>query len=210
MRSGRSPNFWQEDRSAGLKFEISVNLINGRYSHFKFARFRKTIKLNAWTKNWLTALIIGFVTFAVFYPSLQHNFVYWDDNHFFLDNQNYRGLHAENFEWIFFRSYQGTGLYIPLTWLTWSADYAIWGMDPFGYHLTNSIIHAFSASLFFLLTYWLLSIAFAGKINAGPLRTGSAFAALFWSIHPLRVESVAWVVERKDLLCARWSTSSQP
>ena len=85
------------------------------------------------TKNWLTALIIGFVTFAVFYPSLQHNFVYWDDNHFFLDNQNYRGLHAENFEWIFFRSYQGTGLYIPLTWLTWSADYAIWGMDPFGY-----------------------------------------------------------------------------
>jgi hypothetical protein len=130
------------------------------------------------TKNWLTALIIGFVTFAVFYPSLQHNFVYWDDNHFFLDNQNYRGLHAENFEWIFFRSYQGTGLYIPLTWLTWSADYAIWGMDPFGYHLTNSIIHAFSASLFFLLTYWLLSIAFAGKINDGPLRTGSAFAAL--------------------------------
>ena len=47
LRSGRSPNFWQEDRSAGLKFGISVNLINGRYSHFKFARFRKTIKLNA-------------------------------------------------------------------------------------------------------------------------------------------------------------------
>ena len=59
---------------------------------------------------------------------------------------------SENLKWIFGSSYgERIGMYIPLTWLTWSLDYIIWGMNPFGYHLTNIIIHSVSAAVFYFL-----------------------------------------------------------
>jgi len=91
------------------------------------------------------------------------------------------------------------GHYIPLTWLTFGLDYLLWGMEPAGYHFTNLVLHAANATL----VYWLAkSLLAAARPRAGEyaLRAGAAVAALFFAIHPLRAESVAWATERRDVL----------
>lgn len=84
---------------------------------------------------------------------------------------------------------------MPLTWLTLAADHALWGLNPFGYHLTNVLLHAANAVLFFWIALRLLP-----REAGAPL--AAAAAALFFALHPLRVESVAWVTERRDVLSA--------
>jgi Flp pilus assembly protein TadD len=93
------------------------------------------------------------------------------------------------------------GHYAPFTWMTSGADYLIWGLDPFGYHLTNLLLHAANAVVFYLVALKLLAMAAPGA-NARPLtlRLSAALAVLVFSIHPLRVESVAWATERRDVL----------
>ncbi|MBI4609156.1 MAG: tetratricopeptide repeat protein, partial [Candidatus Rokubacteria bacterium] len=77
--------------------------------------------------------------------------------------------------------------------------YLVWGMNPFGYHLTNLLLHAANAALFFLLALRLLRLGTTAVMEPH-LRLGAAAAALFFALHPLRVESVAWVTERRDVL----------
>src|SRR5262249_2149114 len=91
-----------------------------------------------------------------------------------------------------------TGHYIPVCWLSFGLDYAIWGMRPFGYHLTNVLIHAANAALFYLIALRLL--ARATSLAGAPGRLAPAAAALFVALHPLRAESVAWATERRDVL----------
>jgi protein O-mannosyl-transferase len=93
------------------------------------------------------------------------------------------------------------GHWIPVTWLTFGVDHAIWGMNAFGYHLTNVLLHAANAVLFYLLALRLLRLGLT-EAGAGAIRLGAIVAALFFAIHPLRVESVAWVTERRDVLSA--------
>jgi len=91
------------------------------------------------------------------------------------------------------------GHYIPLTWLTFGLDYLLWGMEPAGYHFTNLVLHAANATL----VYWLAKpLLAAARPRAGEyaLRAGAAVAALFFAVHPLRAESVAWATERRDVL----------
>ena len=89
------------------------------------------------------------------------------------------------------------GNYTPLSLLSLSADFSFWGMNPFGYHLTNLLLHAANAAVFYLLCLEFLS--FGGA--TGDDQAASVAAALFFSLHPLRVQSVAWVAERRDVLC---------
>src|SRR5215510_15514907 len=151
--------------------------------------------LDAWI-----AFLVGLVTFAVFIPALRNEFVNWDDLELLVDNPHYRGLGWEQVRWMFstFRN----GHYQPLSWMTFALDYLIWGMDPFGYHLTNLVLHAANAALFYLLALRLLSLASLRPLSANDLglRIAAVFAALFFSILPLRVESVAWATERRDVL----------
>ena len=93
------------------------------------------------------------------------------------------------------------GHWIPVTWLTFGLDHALWRMDPFGYHLTNILLHAANAALFYLLALRLLRLGLTAA-GAGTIRLGAIVAALFFAVHPLRVESVAWVTERRDVLSA--------
>ena len=93
------------------------------------------------------------------------------------------------------------GHWIPVTWLTFSLDHALWGMDAFGYHLTNILLHAANAALFYLLALRLLRLGSPAS-RAGAIGLGAIVAALFFAVHPLRVESVAWVTERRDVLSA--------
>src|SRR5688500_3638363 len=91
------------------------------------------------------------------------------------------------------------GHYIPLTWMSLGLNYAIDGMNPRGYHLGNMLIHAMNAVVLYFVARRLLV---AGGFSTGlSLLWSATFAALIFGIHPLRAESVAWVTERRDVLC---------
>lgn len=150
-------------------------------------------------RAWLACLLLlssALVTAAVFGPSLRHGFTDWDDPVNFLDNPYYRGLGWSQLRWMLTANLMGH--WIPVTWLTLGVDYAIWGMNPFGYHLTSLLWHAASTVLFWLVAARLLALAMP---TASPLMRGlgASAAALLFSIHPLRVESVVWITERRDL-----------
>ena len=148
----------------------------------------------------LIPLFIALLTFAVFLPALRNGFVNWDDDKNFLTNYLYRGLGWEQLKWMFTTFH--TGPYQPLSWITFGLDYIIWGMNPFGYHLTNVLLHSANAAVFYLLCLKLLSKGgSSGDLkDKASLYLSAGFAALFFSIHPLRVESVAWATERRDVL----------
>lgn len=147
------------------------------------------------------AAVVMVVTVATFLPTLGNGFVSWDDATNFLNNTNYRGLHWANLRWMFTSVHLGH--YIPVTWLTLGLDYVLWGMNPKGYHLTALLLHATNAILFYLLAGRLLKLGLApGREGAlAGVWLGAAVAALIFAVHPLRVESVAWVTERRDLVC---------
>ena len=158
----------------------------------------------------LTPLVVAVVTGAVFAPALLNGFVDWDDNVNFLTNPHYRGLGAAQIRWMFASALSGH--WIPLTWLTLGADYVVWGMNPFGYHLTSVVIHAANAVLLFLVAQRLLGRALPAAPDHA-VRLGALAAALAWAVHPLRVESVAWITERRDVVrapsrCSRCSRTS--
>ena len=92
------------------------------------------------------AVGIALVTFLAFFPALQNQFVSWDDPENFLANPHYRGLGWPQLVWMFTKSAR-LGNYIPVTWMTFGGDYLAWGMNPFGYHLTNLVLHAVNAAL---------------------------------------------------------------
>jgi Flp pilus assembly protein TadD len=146
--------------------------------------------------SWAVPLAIAALTFALFAESLRNGFVEWDDHVNVLQNTNYRGLGWVQLRWMFSTTLMGH--YIPLTWMTLGLDYTLWGMDPLGYHLTNVLLHTVNATLFYFLALRLLRAA--TKLDDAPVRVGAAMAALFFAAHPLRVESVAWVTERRDVL----------
>ena len=142
---------------------------------------------------------IAAVTFAVFAPALQYGFLLWDDDRNFLNNPFYRGLGWTQVRWAFTSAVMGH--WIPVTWLSFGVDHAVWGMNAFGYHLTNVLLHAANAALFYQLGRRLLTLGLpAARPWAAVL--GAAAAALFFAVHPLRVESVAWITERRDVLSA--------
>lgn len=172
--------------------------------------------------RWLPGLLVAAVTLLAFLPSLQAEFLNWDDDENFLFNPHYRGLGWTQIRWMFTATH--SGLYIPVTWLTLGLDSVLWGMDPRGYHLTSVLLHTINAVLFYSVARRLLAAGFAapphpalspaggeGIAAPSPLRGegrgegrtilwAAVAAALFFSVHPLRVESVAWVTERRDVM----------
>src|SRR5436190_13698794 len=144
-------------------------------------------------------LAIVLAVIAVFAVGLRNEFVQWDDHTNLVDNRLFRGLGPRQLAWMFTTTLMGH--YIPLTWLTFGLDYVIWGMQPAGYHFTNLVLHAANAVLFYWVAKRLLRAA-RPATSETTLRAGAAVAALFFAIHPLRAESVAWVTERRDVLSA--------
>ena len=143
------------------------------------------------------ALALVLAVVIVFGHALYNEFVQWDDPINLIDNKNYRGLGWAQLRWMFSTTLMGH--YIPLTWLTFGLDYVLWGMESAGYHFTNLVLHAANVVLFFFLGLRLLPRALPWA-TALEVRAGAALAALFFGIHPLRAESVAWATERRDVL----------
>jgi Flp pilus assembly protein TadD len=146
----------------------------------------------------LLFFLVVATTFVVFLPTLGAGFVNWDDDMNFTTNPGFRGLGWDNLRWMFTTPLLGH--WIPLTWLTLGANYAVGGMNPFGYHLVNVLVHALSAGVFFLIAGRLLRAALGG-FGGWPVTLGATLTALIFGVHPLRVESVAWITERRDVLC---------
>jgi protein O-mannosyl-transferase len=150
--------------------------------------------------RWLLPPTIAALTTLVFLPSLQNGFVNWDDPANLIENFHYRGLSWSHLQWMFTTFHMS--LYRPLTWVTLGLDYVIWGMNPLGYHLSSVIFHSINAVLFYFIAVHLLRLTVwtSSTSDETPLKVAAAFAALLFSIHPLRVEPVAWISARNDVV----------
>jgi len=140
----------------------------------------------------LRALALGFLlavlSLALYYPARSHPFVNYDDNLYVTDNENIKGgLTWDTVTWAM-TTYEA-GNWHPLTWLSHALDFQLYGMDPAGHHQTNLLLHALNAALVF----WVL---LAATRRIAP----SLMVAALFAVHPLNVEPVVWVAERKTVL----------
>ncbi len=133
-------------------------------------------------------LVLAAITFAVFGQTLHHEFIDYDDKTYVYDNPMVaRGLTLKGLVWAFTHVHSFN--WHPLTWLSHMLDCQLYGLHPGGHHLTNVVLHTATVIALFLVL----------RQMTGALWR-SAFVAALFAIHPLRVESVAWVAERKDVL----------
>lgn len=135
-------------------------------------------------------IFLAIVVLAVYGRVSQYDFVNYDDPIYVTDNNNIKlGLTLAGFRWAFSTTY--AEFWHPLTWLSLMFDYQLYGFNAGGYHLTNLILHVLST----VLLFWLLNRM------TGAIWKSACVAALF-ALHPLHVESVVWISERKDVLSA--------
>src|ERR1035441_5613213 len=133
----------------------------------------------------LLLLLVG----AAFQPSLRNGFVSYDDDGYVTTNLHVQaGLSWESVKWAF-RPNQSTGNWHPLTWFSHELDCQLFGLRAWGHHLTSLLLHGWSTVLLFVVLR---------RMTGAIWR--SCFVAAIFGLHPLRVESVAWVAERKDVL----------
>ena len=148
------------------------------------------ININPDRQKLIVYLVLTVVTFAVFWQVNQYDFVNLDDSLYVTGNFHIQsGITLDGFRWAY--STKHAGFWLPLVWLSFMADYQLFGLNAGGYHLTNLILHMIST----LLLFWLFN-RMTGTIWR------SAFVATLFALHPLHVESVAWITERKDVLSA--------
>lgn len=142
----------------------------------------------AWLwRLFIVLALIGLVC-AIFWPATGYDFVNFDDDRYVAANPAVQeGLSIANIRWAFTTVYEDW--WLPMLWLSYMADTDVWGTQAFGYHLTNILLHAANAALLF----WVL-LRMTGS------RWRSLFVAALFAVHPLRVESVAWIAARKDVL----------
>ena len=138
--------------------------------------------------KFLISLFLIVITFAVFWQVNRHEFVNYDDNVYILENHHVQaGLTVKGVGWAFTSFYASN--WHPLTWLSHMLDCELFGLNPKWHHLTNLIFHLANTVLLFLLLNRMTGALWK-----------SAFVGILFALHPLHVESVAWVAERKDVL----------
>ena len=147
--------------------------------------------------RWALPLAIFVAVIWAFLPALDAEFLHFDDDKGITGNASFRGLGAEQLEWMFTTSWMGP--YQPLAWLSLALDHELWGMNAARFHLTSVLIHAACAVALYGLARTLIRAA-APSAEALWQSFAAAAAALVFAAHPLRVESVVWVTERRDVL----------
>src|SRR5213593_226211 len=150
-----------------------------------------TIKQSRWTLFGISIFLVA-ITWAVFGQTFGHQFINYDDPLYLLDNEHVRaGLTSRGIVWAFTHVHSQN--WHPLTTFSHMLDSQLFGVNPGAHHLVNLFFHSIAAVLLFVSLQ-----------QMSPSRTGSiwlsAFVAAVFAIHPLRVESVAWIAERKDVL----------
>ncbi len=137
----------------------------------------------------LVCLFLIVITIAVYWQTRNHEFVSYDDDAYVIENpQVQAGLTRQSIIWSFTTTHVAN--WHPLTWLSHMMDCQLYDLNPSGHHLTNVLFHLVNTVLLFLLL---------NRSTGASWRSG--FVAALFAVHPLHVESVAWVAERKDVLC---------
>jgi len=154
------------------------------------ARTVAPVPLQPCVPAWLLALLLALATVALYWPVTHHDFINYDDDLYVTANVHVQnGLTLENLKWAFSNPVGFN--WHPVTVLSHMLDCQLFGLQPWGHHLTSLLLHAFNTALVFLLL----------RALTGAVWRSLLVAALFGA-HPLHVESVAWVAERKDVLSA--------
>jgi hypothetical protein len=153
----------------------------------RYISINKIISKNA---NVAAAFLLFVVTVLIYLPVRGNGFVKYDDQHYITANlQIQQGLTLSNVKWAATGVVDGN--WFPLTVMTHMADISLYGLNPKGHHMTNVLLHALNSVLLLIALIALKQTTWR-----------AAFIALLFAIHPTHVESVAWVAERKDVLCA--------
>jgi protein O-mannosyl-transferase len=140
-----------------------------------------------WQK-WAICLLLGAAVMVTFWPALHCNFVYFDDQDYVVLNKNVQhGLDWPSIKWALTSAHAAN--WHPLTWVSHILDCQVYGLEPAGHHMTNLLLHMCNSIMLFLLLNGLTGALWR-----------SAFVAAMFALHPLRVESVVWISERKDVL----------
>lgn len=143
-----------------------------------------------------SAVFIFLVSFAIYSPSLKHDFV-WDDveviakSNVSFDASNIAGVVVPGVE-----KNKKERYYRPVVYTSMVLDSALWGISPFGFHLSNLLMNAAAAVLFYFAALLVLRELYGGG------REAAFLSALLFSLHPMHVESVSWIAGRTDVLCA--------
>nr|NIQ74795.1 tetratricopeptide repeat protein [Gammaproteobacteria bacterium]NIQ90679.1 tetratricopeptide repeat protein [Deltaproteobacteria bacterium] len=136
----------------------------------------------------IICLVLILATSAVYWQVTGHDFVDLDDNVYVYENSHVQdGVTLDSIIWAFTTT--SIAYWHPMTWLSLMVDHELYGLNSSGYHLTNLLVHTISTLLLFLVLK---------RMTGAPWR--SAFVAALFALHPLNVESVAWVAERKNVL----------
>jgi tetratricopeptide (TPR) repeat protein len=185
---------------------------NRKRAQINLRQVNGTGAVRALSLRWAGAcgIAVVLITLMLYVPALKNDFVNFDDNEYVYENTYIRSINLHTLSWMLTEFHAAN--WHPLSWLSHAADYCFWGPNPFGHHLTSIILHGLNTLLVFLLVIQLMlraegiPAAFSPSRSVPPCTVRSLVAAsvasLLFGIHPLHVESVAWVAERKDVLCA--------
>ena len=147
-------------------------------------------KIPNYRRQLLICLFLTLAVLAVFWQVKNNDFVNFDDPRCTTENLHIQsGLNLEFLKWAFTTSH--AGYWQPLTWLSFMMDYQLFRLNPGGYHLVNLLLHIINSILLFLIL---------NRMTHAQWK--SAFVAALFALHPMHVESVAWIAERKDVLSA--------
>lgn len=147
-------------------------------------------KIPNYRRQFLICLILTVTVLAVFWQVKNNDFVNFDDPRCTTENLHIQsGLNLGFLKWAFTTSH--AGYWQPLTWLSFAMDYQLFGLHAGGYHIVNLLFHTVNSLLLFLIL---------SRMTHAPWK--SAFVAALFALHPIHVESVAWIAERKDVLSA--------
>ncbi|MEY2427489.1 MAG: protein O-mannosyl-transferase [Verrucomicrobiota bacterium] len=145
-------------------------------------------RANQWPRTLLICVLLGAATLAIYWPVVHYQFINFDDLGYIIQNPHVRsGFSGDNVGWAFTTGYGSN--WHPLTWLSHMLDGQLFGLNAGGHHLVNLLFHTANTVLLFLVLR---------RMTGATWR--SAFVAALFALHPLHVESVAWVAERKDVL----------
>lgn len=151
---------------------------------------RRVLTLSRMTQIPVICAFLALATAAIYAPVVRHEFIDYDDDVYVFNNPHVSaGLRWQTIRWAF--TTDAAGNWHPLTWISHAADCQLYGLDhPGGHHATSLLLHALNVALVFIFLSWV----------TGAKGRSFVVAALF-ALHPFNVESVAWVAERKNVLC---------
>jgi protein O-mannosyl-transferase len=188
------------NKTTSESFRVSDKSDDRQFLDVKLIRDTRATK-------YLLAGLVSLITLLVYLPSLRNEFV-WDDALYVTNNIIIRSFNLGLIKSAFLEFHAAN--WHPITWFSHAIDYAIWGLNPVGHHLTSVILHSLNSAVVVFVVIRLLALYRNRSVpqmvspwlkERSILITGSVTGLLF-ALHPVHVESVAWVAERKDLLCA--------